>query len=76
VSGIQFELPTLDLNFDLDLSELYHYEAEQAHLEDEISQLQAEIDRLKIEIASNRADPAALEYAYNALKRAEQAKIA
>ena len=74
VSGIQFELPTLDLNFDLDLSELYHYEAEQAHLEDEISQLQAEIDRLKIEIASNRADPAALEYAYNALKRAEQAK--
>ncbi|WP_171295175.1 dynamin family protein [Acinetobacter sp. WCHA39] len=74
VSGIQFELPTLDLNFDLDLSELYHYEAEQAQLEDEISQRQAEIDRLKIEIASNRADPAALEYAYNALKRAEQAK--
>lgn len=74
VGNIQFELPALNLNFDLDLSELYHYEAEQAQLEDEINQRQAEIDRLQVEIMNNRADPAALEYAYSALKRAEQAR--
>lgn len=74
IGEIKFELPVLDLNFEIDLTEIHQYETEQALLNDEISQQQAQIEKLELEVLHNRADHVALERAERNLRQAQQAR--
>lgn len=71
IGNIKFELPKLDLDFEIDLSEIHQYMQEQARLEDKIAQHQQEIERLEQEQINNAENPAAMESAKRAVRRAE-----
>lgn len=74
ISGINFSLPSLDLSFDVDFSEINSYFSEQAKLEQEILQKRQEIEKLEHDIVNSQASPIALENAKNSLLRAERAR--
>ena len=74
ISGINFSLPSLDLSFDVDFSEINSYFSEQAKLEQEILQKRQEIEKLEHDIVNSQASPMALENAKNSLLRAERAR--
>ena len=63
ISGINFSLPSLDLSFDVDFSEINSYFSEQAKLEQEILQKRQEIEKLEHDIVNSQASPMVLENA-------------
>ena len=74
ISGINFNLPSLDLSFDVDFSAINDYFSEQTRLEQEILKKRQDIEKLESDILNNQASPMALENAKNALLRAEKGR--
>lgn len=71
VGNIKFDLPKLELGFEIDLSEINKYMQQNAKLEKIIQEQQQEIHRLEQDKIKNIEDPIAMENAKRNLQRAE-----
>ena len=71
VSSLNFSMPSLDLTFDVDFSQLDEYLVKQNELDDQIEGLHKELEEAKHEKRINQVDPEKYNRAEAALRRVE-----